>query len=108
MLDPLVDRQDRDVAGTGQPPVAQNLLHAAHHLGTAVRSRDDPVHKVGAREVEAVFRKARGAIGQQVFGFGSEEVVDAVGCGHGPLGLLEGDGCDGKWRRSPRVRCPIV
>ena len=108
VLDALVDGEDRDVAGAGQSPVAQNLLHAAHHLGIAVRARDDPVDEVGAREVELVAREARGAIGQEVFGFGAEEVVDSVGCGHGPLVWVEGDKCDGKWRRSPGVPCPIV
>ncbi len=108
VFDPLIDGQDRYVAGAGQPPVAQNLLHAAHHLGIAVGTRDHAVDEVGAGEVQLVLREARGAIGQQVFGFGAEEVVDSVGCGHGPLGWVEGDECDGKWGRSPRVGRPIV
>ena len=83
VLDPLVDGEDGDIAGSGEPPVAQNLLHAAQHLGTPVRARDHAVDEVGAGKVELVAGEAHGAIGQEVLGFGAEEVVDSGGCGHG-------------------------
>ena len=56
VLDALIDRQDRHVAGAGQPAVVEERLQAAHHPGRPVGQRDDPVHEVGPRKVKAVFR----------------------------------------------------
>jgi len=83
MLDTLVDRQDGDVAGAGKASMAEDLLQAAQHLGAAVRARDDPVDEVGAWEVELLPGESRGAIGEQVLGFGAEKVLDSLECRHG-------------------------
>jgi hypothetical protein len=36
VLDALVDRQDRHVAGAPQPPVVEQRLHVAQDLGRAL------------------------------------------------------------------------
>ena len=108
VFDPLVDGQDGDVAAAAEPPVAEDLLHAAHHLRVSVGTRHHPVDEVGAGEVKPVFREARGAIGQQVVGFGSEEVVDSVGCGHGGMGGRWSMGTAARRTRPRRCLCPLV
>ena len=52
MLDALVDRQQRQVAGAGQAPVIEQGLHAAQHARLERFLRHHPVDVVSAGELE--------------------------------------------------------
>jgi hypothetical protein len=48
VLDALVDRQDADVAGAGQPAVAEDLLEVPQRRVRAIGLRDDAIDEVRA------------------------------------------------------------
>ena len=52
VLDALIDRQDRHVAGAAQPAGVEQRLQAAQHARRAVRQREDAVDEVGTRQVQ--------------------------------------------------------
>ena len=58
MFDALVDREDRYVARTAEPPVAIKLLEVAQHLHGAVAAGPDAIHEVGSGQVQVVLRDA--------------------------------------------------
>ena len=51
MLDALVDRQDRQVAGAGQPAVADEPLEIRQHARVAVAGEIDAIDEVRAGQV---------------------------------------------------------
>ena len=52
MLDALIDRQDRHVAGAAEPAVIEQRLQAAQHARRPIRHRVSAVDEVGSRQVE--------------------------------------------------------
>ena len=62
VLDPLVDRQDREVPGPTETPVVDELLEAPQDGDGAVGHRPDPVDDVGPREVERFLRDPRARV----------------------------------------------
>ena len=52
VLDALIDREDRDVAGAGEATVAVHRLQAAQHLRAAIRKRRDLVDEIRRRQVK--------------------------------------------------------
>src|SRR5690606_8782761 len=52
VFDTLVDRQDRQVAGTRQAPVREQRLQAAQHTGGAVGGAVEAVDPVGAGQMQ--------------------------------------------------------
>ena len=52
VLDALVDGQDRDVAGAGQPAGVEHQLEVPQHARAAVGLGDDPVDEIGAGQVQ--------------------------------------------------------
>ena len=52
MLDPLIDRQNRHVAGAGQPPVSDERLQASEDARLSIGSRIDAVDVVGTRQMQ--------------------------------------------------------
>ena len=54
VLDALVDRQDRQIAGAAEAAVAEHALEVAEHAVVAVRNGEDAVDEVAAREGAAV------------------------------------------------------
>ena len=57
MLDALIDRQDRQVAGVREPPVAEQRLQAAQHAGLAVVHRHHAVHEIRPRQMQRLLRE---------------------------------------------------
>ena len=53
MLDALIDRQDRHVAGAGQPAVIEQRLQAAEHARRSIRDAIDALDEVGPGQVQA-------------------------------------------------------
>ena len=47
--------QDREIAGAGQPAVAEQPLEVAEHPGVAVAGDEDAVDEVGAGQVQRLF-----------------------------------------------------
>ena len=56
MLDALVDRQDRDVAGAGQPPVSNSACRLASTRVGRSDDRHDAIDEVRARQMQGLLR----------------------------------------------------
>ena len=54
VLDALVDREDRHVAGAAEPAVVEQRLQVAQDLRRAVGAGEDAIDEVRAREVEVL------------------------------------------------------
>ena len=54
MLDPLIDRQDRQVAGAAEAPVAPHGLEIAQDGDRPIRADEDAIDKVGTRKNQLV------------------------------------------------------
>jgi hypothetical protein len=54
VLDPLIDGQDRHVAGSRQAPVAQERRETGQHPGGTIRHGVDTLDIIGARQMQAV------------------------------------------------------
>jgi len=54
VLDPLVDREEREVAGPGEPTGVVHALEIDQHLGVAVGIDEGAVDEVRTRKVEAL------------------------------------------------------
>ena len=73
VLDALVHRQDRYVAGAGQAAVVEQRLQVAQHLRRAVGGGVDPVHEVRAGQVKILGGDGLGRVTEQVLGVGAQE-----------------------------------
>ena len=80
VLDALVDREDRHVAGATQAPVVVERLEAAQHLRRAVAVHQHALDVVGARQREVVGGDALRHVGEQRVGLFAEEGLDVHGC----------------------------
>ena len=58
VLDALVDRKNRDVAGAGEAAGVQDRLEVAQHLRRTVGIGQHAGHEIGPGEVQLVFREA--------------------------------------------------
>ena len=76
VLDPLVHRQDREVAGPGEPPVRVQALEIAQHPRMPVRRTEHGIDVVRARGPDARGRDAVADVGEQIVGLGAEEFAD--------------------------------
>jgi hypothetical protein len=87
VLDPLVDRQDADVARTRQATAVTQPLEVAQHVRRAVGVEHDAVDEVRPGEVQLVRRDRLAAVREQVLGVVAEQLLQARGgdaCGrHG-------------------------
>ncbi len=68
MLDALVDRQDRQIAGAGQAPVVVHRGQVAEHLRGPIGLHEHSVDEIRAGQLEAFGGDARGVVGEQVLG----------------------------------------
>ena len=73
MLDSLVDREDRDVAGAGEAAAVEEETEVAEHLGVAVGLTEDAVDEVGAGKDEVLLRDAGRLVVEQGVGVGAEQ-----------------------------------
>ncbi len=76
MLDALVDRQDRHVAGAGEPAVIEQRLQPAEHRHRPVRVEVNALDEVRTRQVQRLFRNRLALVLQQAGGVGSEDLFD--------------------------------
>jgi hypothetical protein len=85
VLDPLVNWQDREIAGAGQPAVVEQRLQAAQDAGGPVAGGEDAVDEVGARQVELRARDGLAGVFQQVLGVVAQDRLQLAqrrrGCG---------------------------
>ncbi len=54
VLDPLVDRQNREIAGPAQPAGGEDALQAHEDLWVTIGASVYAVHEIGAREVQLI------------------------------------------------------
>ena len=103
VFDALIDRQDRDVPGAGQPPVIEQRLQAGEHARGPVRRRHAAVDEVRPGEVQPRCRDRLAPVLQQG-GVIAQNVDDPVcfrggplhyPCSHSLLRLVGGCGSDG-------------
>jgi hypothetical protein len=59
MLDTLINRQNGDVAGSGQPPMVEQPLQVAEHAIVPVGDSKQAIHHVRTRKVQARFGNLR-------------------------------------------------
>ena len=79
MLDALVHRQDRQIAGVGQAPrTAVEPLQIAQHLRLAVGQPPRPIGMIGAGKDELLFPDAFADIGQKAVRILAEEADDPI------------------------------
>ena len=76
VLDALVDRQDRQVAGAGQPAGAEQPLEVAEHPGVAVAGGEDAVDEVGAGQVQRLLGDGLAHVLEQAVGLGAEKFAN--------------------------------
>ena len=82
VLDALVDRQDRDVAGAAQAAGVEDRLEVAQHRGRPVGLRHDAIDEVGPGQVQVLLVEALRFVAQKGFGLGTQELVGLGGsCG---------------------------
>ena len=84
VLDALVDRQDRDVAGARQTTVVVQAAEVAQNLRRAVATDEAAIDEIRPGQVDQVLRDAGAFVGQQGLGFVAEQRVEVHG-----IGLLE-------------------
>src|SRR5262245_463615 len=75
MLDPLIDGEDRDIAGPREPAGAQEQLQVAQDVGAAVGADPNAIHEIWAGQVKA-FLGNLGVMVKQRLRFGAEQVFD--------------------------------
>ena len=76
MLDALVDRQDRQVAGAAEPAVVEHLLQVAQHGDRPVALHKDAVDVVGPGEVELAALDCLALVAEQEVGLVPEHLAD--------------------------------
>jgi len=86
VLDALVYRQDRQIAGSSQPPVPEHLLQAAQHGAGAVGLRHYTVHEVRSRQVQQFLGDALAYVAKQLVRVCSQQCGD--------IGAACRSGCD--------------
>jgi hypothetical protein len=78
VLDALVDRQDRQVAGTGETTMVVDRFQAAKHSDGTVAQRPDATHEIGSGQVQVLARDRLGTMLEQVLGVVAEDLLEAA------------------------------
>ena len=106
VLDALIDREDREVAGPAETAVVEDRLQRAQDRDRAVRLRDDAIDEIGPRQVQPITLDRAADVRQERLGFGAERALDLCerrgrgGRGHA-RNPSKGKGA-GHGRRTPR------
>jgi hypothetical protein len=86
VLDPLIDRQDRDVAGAGQAAVRQEALEVDEDAGRAVAVHEHAIHEVGTGQVDGRGRDGRRAMLEQARRIAAQGALNVAELhGHGRI-----------------------
>jgi hypothetical protein len=78
VLDPLVDRQDRQVAGPSEPTGVVQPVEVDEHVRLAVGDAEDAVEVVGTGQRQLFLGDALAGVREQVVGVFAEQLGDAV------------------------------
>src|SRR5262245_22516691 len=78
MLDALVDWQDRNIAGPGEPPCVEKRLQVAQHRRVAIRVDPDTVDEIGAGQMQEVFRNRLAFVLQQSLPFLPDQLFNLL------------------------------
>ena len=78
VFDPLIDRQDGDVAGTSEAAVVNDLLIGAQYGRRAVILREDAVDVIGAGQIEVFFGNRGAAVVEQGVGFLAKQLLQVL------------------------------
>src|SRR5438067_752557 len=76
MFDALIDGQDREIACATEPTLINNALQVAQYSITAIRPGKEPIHHVGAGQVQTFFGYFWLAKVEQRFGLFTEQMSD--------------------------------
>ena len=79
VLDALIDREDREVAGAGQAAGVVHVAQVAQDGRCAVGVDEDPVERLGTGDVQQIGVERRRDVGQQRFGLVAQEFLDIHG-----------------------------
>jgi hypothetical protein len=105
VLDPLVDREDREVTGARQAPVVEHRAEVADRGHAAVGVEHHPLDEVRARQMQVLGTDRLAAVLQQALGVIAEQIGDRVerrlgDAGHG----LSPCACRSDWPDPARAR----
>ena len=78
VLDPLVDRQDREVTGTAEAAVVVDALQVDQHPRVAVALGEDAVDVRRAGQLQLLLGNALAGVAQQALRLIAEQFLDAV------------------------------
>ena len=78
MLDALIDRQDREVAGATKAPSVVHRLQITEHGHGSIRVAHHALNEVGSREVQAILVDRRAGVSEQIVGFIAEDLADSI------------------------------
>ena len=76
VLNPLIDRQDGNIAGTCETAMIQNLLVRAQHHRRAVILRKDAVNIIAAGQVQRFLRDGGAVVVEQGFCFITKQLAN--------------------------------
>jgi hypothetical protein len=87
MLDALIDGEDRNIPGPGEPAVVEDHVEISQNVWSAIAGGEDPIDEIGAGQVQGFFLESLGDVVEQIVGIGAEEIDELAinGCGHGLL-----------------------
>jgi hypothetical protein len=74
VLDALIDRKNRDVAGLGEAAGVHDEVEISEDVGGTVGGDEDSVDEVGAGEVKEIAFETFGGVGEKGIGVGAEEI----------------------------------
>ena len=80
MLDTLIDRKDRYIAGAPETPVSVKRRKVPEDLRRAIRLDEAPVDRIGPRKVQRIAGDRFGLIRQQRIGVVAEQRLDIHVC----------------------------
>ena len=78
VFDPLIDRQDGNVAGTSEAAVVNDLLIGAQHGRRAIVLCEDAVNIIGTGQVEVFFGNRGAAVAEQGIGFLAKQLLQVL------------------------------